>query len=393
MKRNALKGAVLIAAAAVALAGCSASAGTTADIAAVQGQVKVQTVEKQSMGDPREQVATVSAAVDLNVVAKAGGDVVQVVKHNGERVKQGEVILRLESDTAVMSVETAQAALSSAEQTLEATRENNKASRMQLVNSVTQLEDAYKEAVASGDQTTIDNAKRSLDTAKQQLSAFDSTNSLAQLEAQVVSARTSLEQAQTALDNYSVTAPADGILTGVTAQVGQTLSAGSPVGTLQNIDQVKITADLSEEYAELARNKKEIVYYASGDSTKKKKAQVVYLAELPDATTKMYTLELAADNKDGSLKPGDRVQVQLTTEQEEVKIAVPSLSIVREGSQTFVFVLNGSTAEKREVQLGRINGAYQEILGGLKEGEQIIVSGQHSLTDGQQVEVAKAAAE
>lgn len=393
MKRNMIKAAILATAAMAVLAGCSSSAGTTADLAATQGQVKVQTVEKQSISEPREQVATVSAAVDLSVLAKTGGDVVEVLKQNGERVKQGDVILRLDSDTARSSVQSAQAALSSAQQSLEASRENNKTSRMQLVSQISQLEDAYKAAVASGDQTSIDNAKDSLDTAKQQLSVMDNTNSVAALEAQVVSSQNSLEQAETALDNYTVTAPADGILTGVTAQAGMSLSAGTQVGVLQNIDQVKITADLTEEYAELARNKKEIVYYTSEDPDNKKTAQVVYLTELPDATTKMYTLELAADNSDGALKPGTRVQVQLTTEEEEVQISVPSLSVVRDGSDTYVFVLNGTTAEQRPVKLGRVNGSNQEILSGLSEGEQIIVSGQYALTDGQQVEVAPSSSE
>jgi multidrug efflux pump subunit AcrA (membrane-fusion protein) len=96
-------------------------------------------------------------------------------------------------------------------------------------------------------------------------------------------------------------------------------------------------------------------------------------------------LKLLADGADGELKPGQRVQVQLTTEAEELVVAVPSLSIVREGADTFVYLDQASTAEKRPVQLGRVNGIYQEVLSGLKEGEQLVVSGQHTLKDGQAI--------
>lgn len=83
--------------------------------------------------------------------------------------------------------------------------------------------------------------------------------------------------------------------------------------------------------------------------------------------------------------------MELTTVAEENVIAVPSLSIVREGSETFVMLSNAGTAEKRAVKLGRINGVYQEVQEGLKEGETVVVSGQHTLSDGQKIENEEAA--
>jgi multidrug efflux pump subunit AcrA (membrane-fusion protein) len=56
-----------------------------------------------------------------------------------------------------------------------------------------------------------------------------------------------------------------------------------------------------------------------------------------------------------------------------------------------VFVQQGDHYEKRKVQLGRINGEYQEVTSGLKEGEQLVVSGQSTLKDGQKVDAAPAA--
>jgi predicted transcriptional regulator len=83
-----------------------------------------------------------------------------------------------------------------------------------------------------------------------------------------------------------------------------------------------------------------------------------------------------------------RVQVQLTSEEEQIVAAIPTLSVVREAGETYVFVLVGDTVEKRKVELGRLNGLVQEVLSGVKEGEQLVVSGQHQLKDKEKVQLS-----
>ncbi len=107
------------------------------------------------------------------------------------------------------------------------------------------------------------------------------------------------------------------------------------------------------------------------------------------AQNKTFTLELEVPNADGALQPGARVMVQLTSDAEQQVVAVPTLSIVREESATYVFVQQGDQYQKRQVKLGRINGSYQEVLEGVKEGDQLVVTGQHTLKDGQQADTSK----
>ena len=66
---------------------------------------------------------------------------------------------------------------------------------------------------------------------------------------------------------------------------------------------------------------------------------------------------------------------------------MPTLSIVREGADNYVFVYNNGIAERRKIELGRLNELEQEVLSGVQEGELLIVTGQHQLTDGEQVEL------
>jgi RND family efflux transporter MFP subunit len=167
-----------------------------------------------------------------------------------------------------------------------------------------------------------------------------------------------------------------------------TLSPGIPAATVQQLDPVKIQAELTEEAAALVRGKQELNFYVPG-TVDKTKATVSYLADVIGAQTKSYSLELTVPNPDFKLKPGSKAQILLTEEKDQIVVTVPTLSVVREGGDTYVFVINGNAAEKRKVQLGRLHETYQEVLSGVKEGDQLVISGQNQLKDKEAVQIVK----
>ncbi|WP_169084684.1 efflux RND transporter periplasmic adaptor subunit [Paenibacillus sp. PL91] len=372
---------------ALLLAGCSAAepvAEESGNAPAIE--IKTEAAAKVSMGEPREQVAEVSAAVRLDIPALASGKVVQLLKKNGDSVKAGEVIAKLESRSAELQKKQAAAGLSSAQKSLEKAKVDQAASRAALVNSIAALEDAFIQASSQEDQQLIDAARRNLESAKQQLASHDSANSLVVYEGQVDASKVQLEQADLTLESFNIAAPAAGTLTDLAIAEGMAINGGTTIAVVQNVKQLKIKTELSEPAAALARGKKELLYYNADNPSDKRKATIVYLSDVPNAASRMYALELTANNSDGAIKPGERVHVQLTTTEEELVVAVPSLSVVRAGSDTFIYISSAGVAEKRAVKLGRVSGIYQEVLEGLKEGETVVVSGQHSLKDGQSIQ-------
>ncbi|TDF92337.1 efflux RND transporter periplasmic adaptor subunit [Paenibacillus piri] len=407
--RGARTAGLLIIVAALA-AGCStAKVADTSAAAQLQNRpIKVAAISSQSMGDPKEQVADVLSLSQVDVIPKADGQVVEVVKKKGDTVQKGDIIVRIDTKDVALQLEKSQSSLNSAEQSLAKSREdldNNKTElRNSLMKAQSQLDTAQKDynkmrndfdaGLATKKQldqaeVQMNNARRDAELLQDKLNSLDSTNALAAQQAQVDSARIALQDANNTMDNYAVKSTIDGVITDLTAEVGMSVSRSAKIGQVQQTDMLKIKADLTESAAKLARNKSELTFYSANNPGVKPKAKVTYLAEVINAQTKTFPIELEFANTDGSLKPGTRVQLQLTTEQEEMALAVPSLSIVREGSDTFVFILNGDKVEKRKVSLGRIKDANQEVLDGVKAGEQVVVSGQHQLKDGQKVEVAK----
>ena len=378
----------LVFACAAYLTGCSAASTPAVESAAdVKATIKTEEAAKRSMGDPREQIAEVNASTKTDILAESGGKLLKLAKRNGELVKAGDVIAEFESKSGKLERESAQARLIAEEAMLEKTKAEIASSRITLMNTVKDLELALKEQTAQGSpEVEVEKTKRSLQAAMQQLNTLNSGKTLASLEANVETSRLALEQAEKAWNGGQIVAPTNGVLTDVSADVGMNVQPGSTFGIVQNTDKVKIKAQLTQSAVELVGDKQELIYVDSSGSGQPRKAKVVYVAGVPDAGTKLYALELEADNADGALKPASRVRIQLTTQEEETVIAVPALSIVKEGTDAFVFVLDGNKASKRKVELGRVNGSYQEVLDGVALGEPIVTSGQHGLEEGQIVE-------
>jgi RND family efflux transporter MFP subunit len=238
-------------------------------------------------------------------------------------------------------------------------------------------------------KTGLTNMQQDLNVLKDKYNTLVNTDSLAPLRVQLDTAKLTANDAQKNLEYYQVEAPADGILTELTPQVGMTVSRGMKIGKVEQVDPVKIVTSLTGTARQLVNNKQELSYHLSGVSDLSK-AKISFLADVVNSQSNAYDLELQVPNQDGKLKPGMKVQVRLTDEADQDVVAIPTTSIVREAADTFVFVLNGDTAEKRKVTLGRLKDANQEVLSGLKEGETLIVSGQQQLKDQEKVEVQAA---
>lgn len=406
-------GAKLAAALALTIAvavGCSAGEQPAAPASAQEQTVKtvkVQKVAKQTIGDPLEQVADVVSATELDIVAKAGGEVREILKKRGDRVQAGDIIVRLDATDARIQQEKAALQLRSSQDALNKARQDLANSKVEMANSVKKMEQAlldvtkaYNKAKNDYDQglitkTQLDQAETQwknqtmdLELLKQKQRTLETTDSLSALETQVQSAQLSMRELERSLSNLEVKATADGILTELPVVVGQTIQPGFKVGHIQQYDPIVIKAQLTENSAKLVRGKTDLIYYIPG-SAEKPRAKIKYLSDSMDAHSKSYELELEVANPTGALKPGMKVQIQLTEEQEQIVVAIPTLSVVREGGDSFVFVLVGDTVEKRKVELGRLNDLNQEVLSGVKEGEQLVVSGQNQLKDKEKVQLAE----
>ncbi|MCZ8518832.1 MULTISPECIES: efflux RND transporter periplasmic adaptor subunit [Paenibacillus] len=393
------------------LASCSAAKPEAAP-AATSAEAQIKTVkaapiEKQKIGEPLEQVADVASSIQLDVVTKSAGDIQEIYKKRGDLVEKGEIIFRMDPTDALIQKEKAQILLSSSQEQIAKSKATLADSRNELQNGITKQEQAIKDAEKNYNkmrndydlglvtkiqleqtETQLNSLKLDLEASRSKLKTMDSTNNYIELEQSIQSANVSLREADRTIGNMEVKASSSGVLTDLPIQTGMTVNAGFNAAKIQQLDPIKIKAELAEDAANLVRGKSELIFYIPG-VVDKTAAKISYLADVMSGETKAYSLELEVPNADRKLKPGMKAQIQLTGENDQMVVAVPTLSVVREGGDTFVFVLTGDTVEKRKVQLGRLNETIQEVISGVKEGEQLIISGQNQLKDKEKVQLAK----
>lgn len=302
--------------------------------------VRAGAVETRSIGEPVEVVAEVASSAKREVVLKTNGEVLKVYKKRGDHVRQGELLFELDPADTLLQKQKAELTLRGAQENLKNGKWANP----------------------------------------------DDFEALRPLEDEVQVAQIGMKEIQRTLENFKVTASISGILTEFGVEKGMWLSPGV-VGEVQQLDPAKIVANITEENVALIRGKQELAFYETDRPDLLIRGKIVFLADIMDTKTRTYTLELEAANAEKTLKPGSKVQLRLTEEAEQEVLTVPSTAIVREESDTFVYVYAQGKVEKRAVKLGRLNGGFQEVLEGLTQGEQVVVSGQHQLQDGQEADI------
>jgi len=387
-------GAVCICAA--VLSGCS----LTGQVSRGQGSanpepsiksVAVMEVAKMKIGEPVEVIAEVRPSVQMKVSAPVSGSVEQIAKRRGDSVAEGEVLIRIRSLELERQKERAAIALQEAEDNLRRMKREHSSivTRMsrsvaEATKNVNKLKNDYDLGLVSKSQleqaqSGLKNAQSDLDFTRQQQRA-----NIAIAEETINEARTSLQEAGAALGQLEVKAPTDGVLTDLPLTVGAPVQAGSQIGLIEKVDPVVIMAELSEEAVAFVRGKTELSYLAA-DNELPAKGEISYLATVADPMTNTYELSLEVPNIDMRLKPGMKVRLRLTDESEQIVTAIPTRSIVQDGENAYVFVVKNDAVQKRNVQLGRLNEPIQEVLGGLDEGELLVISGHNQLSENETV--------
>jgi membrane fusion protein (multidrug efflux system) len=119
------------------------------------------------------------------------------------------------------------------------------------------------------------------------------------------------------------------------------------------------------------------------------KAQKYFLSRASDSMARLYNLELRIDNPEGEILPDMFARVDIVKQEKADALAVPLYSIITLNNEQTVYVVSENTVNSRTVTTGIQEGWRIEITKGLEAGEEVVVVGHRSLSDGQTVNVVK----
>lgn len=198
------------------------------------------------------------------------------------------------------------------------------------------------------------------------------TNAVTNASLSVESARTSLSQLEDKRSDYTILAPADGIILTRSVKTGDMAAAGSPMAVLAQPEELCVHAEINEQYIERVWPGQQAQISFTDDSGQPRSytgtVERIDDTGITSGGVTDYTVEISLDDTTG-LRDGMNVNVAIITEQKEDCLRVPSRAV----SGNTVQVLRDGKAVEVEVETGISGGGYTEILQGLTQEDEVIL--------------------
>lgn len=201
------------------------------------------------------------------------------------------------------------------------------------------------------------------------------------------SARASVELAKTRLDKTVIRAPFAGILGLRSVSIGEFVTRGEELVTLQSIDPLKVDFRIPETYLANVRIGQTVAVTVDA-LPGRSFAGTIYAADPQvDVNGRAIRLRARIANSDGTLRPGLFARIVIVAEQREGASVIPESALVPQGAQRLVFKVVDGKAVRTPVTLGQRRPGEVEILQGLQPGDMVVTAGQQRLKDGAPVEI------
>ncbi|MBW2065155.1 MAG: efflux RND transporter periplasmic adaptor subunit [Deltaproteobacteria bacterium] len=196
-------------------------------------------------------------------------------------------------------------------------------------------------------------------------------------------------EAKLALSRTKIRAPIGGRLNELPAKEGDLLKVGDRVAQILQFEKVKVTVGVPESDVAACFGLKEAEVVIEALDNYRTMGKKIFLSRTPRTLARLYDLELLVDNPDGRMLPGMFASVKLVKEVFKDSIAVPLYAVISQGEERFVYVEKDGKVEKRPVELGVLVGWEVQVKKGLSPGEKVVVVGHRFLEHGQRVQVIK----
>ena len=283
----------------------------------------------------------------LKLMAKLKGSITEVLVNEGDRIKKGDILARIEDDDFRIAVERAEATY-----------------------NLTKAE--YNRDKSIYDKGVIPTA--ALDTNR--------TN--------MQKAKADYENAKLLLSRTTITSPMDGIIRRMDAKVGLQLSVGDPIAEILEIDRMKGVIGIPESDVTAVRKLENVDLTVQALDDRIIIGKKHFLSPSPETAARLYNLELEIDNSDGEVLDGMFVRADVVKNRVDDTLTVPFYSVISRNDEQYVYVEEEGVARKRKVSLGIMEKWMVQVTAGLKPGDRLLIEGHRDVEDKQKIKIIKA---
>jgi membrane fusion protein, multidrug efflux system len=327
--------------------------------------VVAETADRKNVPLQIKAIGNVEAYNTVTVKSQVNGEISEVFFREGQDVKQGKMLFRIDPRPFEAALRQAESALAR--------------DRAQALNA---QEDAKRYSSLSGKGYV---SIQEYDKARTNANALDAV---------VQADEAAVENARLQLEYTAIMSPIDGRTGAISVQKGNVVKANDvPLVTINQVTPIYVTFSVPEQ--ELASIKR---YQATGElhveasipqsTIKPINGALTFIDNKVNTTTGTILLKATFLNQDRALWPGQFVDVVLTLTTEKDRVVVPSQAVQTGQQGQYVYVIKDDmTAELRIVTPGRLYGTWTVIDKGITAGEKVVTDGQLRLVPGTKVEI------
>lgn len=400
----------------------STGAAEAADAPAVA--VTTARVEVREVPSFIQATGSLTANESSDVAPQTSGQVISTPVNIGAFVRQGAVIARLNDRDARLRLRQSQAAV---QQAVTGVRQaearlglgpNGRfdASAIPEVRSAAAAYDSalaqqrlaeanakrYAELVETGDvarsvydqyRTQADTARAQAQAARQQLDmainqARQNNQAIATAQAGVESARAQVAIAQKAVEDTLIRAPYSGYVSARPIAVGEYVTPASVIATILLTNPLKLQLQVPEMHAPHIKPGMPVSLTVDAYGDRQFGGTITAINPAIDPASRSFTVEAAVENADNSLRAGMFVTARITLASGGQSVFVPREAVVNDQNTNSyrVFVVQGTTAHLRVVQIGDEESGMIQVLSGVQPNEEVATSNLQQLYEGAKVQ-------
>jgi RND family efflux transporter MFP subunit len=329
----------------------------------------------------------VTARRAATVSSKVTGKVVEVLIEEGMKVKEGQVVARLDDTNVKTGLDVAQAQLESA--------------KAALAETEAQLKDANQEFQRTTELAKQHIASQSdLDLAESNAKSLQAH--LAQQKLDVVVAERNVALWQQQMDDMIIRAPFAGVVTTKDAQPGEMISPVSAgggftrtgIGTIVDMDSLEIEIDVNESYINRVEPGQPVVATLDAYPDWRIPCKVIAIIPTADREKSTVKVRVAFDKLDPRILPEMSVKVAFQeagggTAAALRAVLIPKSAVQSRDGRDVVFVVQNGRAERRTVTVSDTQGDDSVLSAGVSAGESVVVDPPAGLTDGMAIKASK----
>jgi len=387
-------------------------------------EVKIDNGTDQQSGAVLSVSGYVVSHHKIDVGAKVMGRVSWIGVEKGDKVQQGQVLVRLEDSEFRAQSGQAKANLAAAQARLDQLRTGSRPQeKLKDKAGVLQAEATLRNAEADYERNSklysggvvskadLDRSLAQRDTARALLDSANQSSTMTDLgprveeiraaEAQVQQMKAALDYTETQLAATEIKAPVSGTVLQRIVERGEMVSPSSfgdagartSVVSLADLNDLQIELDISQsDFSRLKMGQRAEIIPEAFPNLKYKG----FIAEIaPEANRAKATVQLKVkvEDPDQQLRPEMNARVNFLADSSpgELKtssrILVPKAGVVKKDGNDFVFVIKNNRVEQRAVRVGQESGEFYSVIDGLSGGESIATAGADKLRDGDRVVV------